>query len=188
MTSRRTKERVSSRIITQSVRCLPKLLSCCRCTYWYWKITQQCSDISSFKSRQVVTKFSQGIPHHSPLLAACTACWLCIIVVIPVPITPICPILSLSPLSSGMAENTNLLADSQLAARAARKARITVLQRPSLRLQVWRCMSASSISSGNHHLEGCLMVYTTPKVVYTTLGIYHGIYKRGRWYITWYIP
>ena len=29
--------------------------------YWYWKITQQCGDISSFKSRQVVTKFSQGI-------------------------------------------------------------------------------------------------------------------------------
>jgi hypothetical protein len=30
------------------------------------------------------------------------------------------------------------------------------------------------------HLKGCLMVYTTPKVVYTTLGIYHGIYKIGR--------
>ncbi len=29
------------------------------------------------------------------------------------------------------------------------------------------------------------MVYTTPKVVYTTLDIYHGhgIYKTGRWYI-----
>jgi len=38
------------------------------------------------------------------------------------------------------------------------------------------------------HLEGCLMVYTTPKVVYTTLGIYHGIYQRERWYISWYIP
>ena len=61
--------------------------------YWYWKITQQCSDISSFKSRQVVTKFSQGIPHHSPLSAACTAPPLCIVVVIPVPIAPICPIL-----------------------------------------------------------------------------------------------
>ena len=60
---------------------------------WYWKITQQCSDISSFKSRQVVTKFSQGIPHHSPLSAACTAPRRCIIVVIPVPIAPICPIL-----------------------------------------------------------------------------------------------
>ena len=61
--------------------------------YWYWKITQQCSDISSFKSRQVVTKFSQGIPHHSTPSAACTASWRCIIVVIPVPIAPICPIL-----------------------------------------------------------------------------------------------
>jgi hypothetical protein len=40
--------------------------------YWYWKITQQCSDISSFKSRQVVTKFSQGIPHPNILSAACT--------------------------------------------------------------------------------------------------------------------
>ena len=29
---------------------------------WYRKITQQCSDICSFKSRQAVTKFSQGIP------------------------------------------------------------------------------------------------------------------------------
>ena len=61
--------------------------------YWYLKITEQCSDISSFKSRQVVTKFSQGIPHHSTLSAACTASWRCIIVVIPVPIAPICPIL-----------------------------------------------------------------------------------------------
>ena len=79
---------------------------------WYWKITQQCSDISSFKSRQVVTKFSQGIPHHSPLSAACTAPRRCIIVVIPVPITQICPILLCITvqLSSGMAENTNLLA------------------------------------------------------------------------------
>jgi hypothetical protein len=61
--------------------------------YWYGKITQQCSDISSFKSRQVVTKFSQGIPHHSTLSTACTARRQCIIVVIPVPIAPICPIL-----------------------------------------------------------------------------------------------
>jgi hypothetical protein len=43
-------------------------------------------------------------------------------------------------------------------------------------------------ASGSTHLEGCLMVYTTPKVVYTTLGIYHGIYKRGKWYTSWYIP
>ncbi len=27
-----------------------------------------------------------------------------------------------------------------------------------------------------------------PKMVYTTLGIYHGIYKIGRWYTSWYIP
>jgi hypothetical protein len=41
----------------------------------------------------------------------------------------------------------------------------------------------------SEHLEGCLMVYTTPKVVYTTLGIYHGIYTIGRWCIpTVYIP
>jgi hypothetical protein len=39
------------------------------------------------------------------------------------------------------------------------------------------------LRTSNQHLEGCLMVYTTPKVVYTTLGIYHGIYKRGRWFI-----
>jgi hypothetical protein len=81
--------------------------------YWYLKITEQCSDISSFKSRQVVTKFSgHGIPHHSTLSAAYTASWRCIIVVIPVPIAPICPILLCNtvPLSSGMAENTNLLA------------------------------------------------------------------------------
>ena len=42
------------------------------------------------------------------------------------------------------------------------------------------------------HLEGCVMVYTTPKVVYTTLAMYHGIYhgisKISRWYIPWYIP
>jgi hypothetical protein len=43
-------------------------------------------------------------------------------------------------------------------------------------------------TTNNHHLEGCLIVYTTQKVVFTTLGIYHGIYKRGRWYISWYIP
>jgi hypothetical protein len=51
----------------------------------------------------------------------------------------------------------------------------------------------SGLLFSSRHLEGCLMVYTTPKVVYTTLGIYHGnnndgIYKRGRWYIPWYIP
>ena len=61
--------------------------------YGYLKITEQCSDISSLKSRQVVTKFSQGIPHHSTLSAACTARRRCIVVVIPVPIAPICPIL-----------------------------------------------------------------------------------------------
>jgi hypothetical protein len=67
--------------------------SCDITRYWYWKITQQCSDISSFKFRQVVTKFSQGIPHPSTLSAACTTRRQCIIVVIPVPIAPICPIL-----------------------------------------------------------------------------------------------
>ncbi len=35
---------------------------------WYWKITQQCSDISRFKSRQVITKFSQGILITAPCL------------------------------------------------------------------------------------------------------------------------
>jgi hypothetical protein len=52
-------------------------------------------------------------------------------------------------------------------------------------------VAAWDSSAINHHRassEGCLMVYTTPKVVYTTLGIYHGIIKRGRWYISWYIP
>jgi hypothetical protein len=39
---------------------------------------------------------------------------------------------------------------------------------------------AADTDSDHCHLEGCLMVYTTPKVVYTTLGIYHGIYQRGR--------
>ena len=39
--------------------------------YWYWKITQQCSDISSFKSRQVVTKFSQGNLRGSLIPAPC---------------------------------------------------------------------------------------------------------------------
>jgi hypothetical protein len=29
--------------------------------YWYWKIMQQCSHVSSFKSRKVVTKFRHGM-------------------------------------------------------------------------------------------------------------------------------
>jgi hypothetical protein len=33
------------------------------------------------------------------------------------------------------------------------------------------------------HLEGCLMVYITPKKVYTTLGIYHGIQSRKMVYL-----
>ena len=56
---------------------------------WYRKITQQCSDICSFKSRQAVTKFSQGIPPSSTLSAACTARQRCIIVVFPVLRAPI---------------------------------------------------------------------------------------------------
>ena len=52
---------------------------------WYPKITQQCSNICSFESRQAVTKISQWIPPPSTLSAACTARQRCIIVVFPVP-------------------------------------------------------------------------------------------------------
>ena len=67
---------------------LDSLLNChswnvARC--WYRKITQQCSNISSFESRQAITKISQWIAPPSTLSAACTARRLCIIVVFTVP-------------------------------------------------------------------------------------------------------
>jgi hypothetical protein len=41
--------------------------------YWYWKILQQCIDISTYESRQVVTQVSKGILQACTLSSACTA-------------------------------------------------------------------------------------------------------------------
>jgi hypothetical protein len=126
------------------------------------KITEQCSDTSSFKSRQVVTKFSQGIPHHSPLSAACTAPRRCIIVVIPVPIAPICPILLCITVSTVLRNGW----EHKLASLCS--------------MTTWKWQQLCTIQPRQKCYRCFIPWYISKKQVYTMVytiktGIYHGI-------------
>jgi hypothetical protein len=153
--------------------------------YWYWKITQQYSEISSFKSRQVVTKFSQGIPHPSTLSAACTASRQCIIVVIPVPITPICPIL-LSITVPTVLRNGGEYKLASLCSMTSWKWQQLCSIQP--RQKCYRCYIPWYIP----YKQVYTMVYTIQTVIYHGIYhcIYHGIYHciyHGIYYLsgTW---
>jgi hypothetical protein len=71
---------------------------------------------------------------------------------------------------AGQITDSIIIASSGIAGQITDSAMITAVCKPP----------------ADRHLEGCLMAYTTSKVVFTILGIYHGIYKIGRWYISWF--